>query len=240
MTLRLLLQLPGKFLCGDIFFTLHPQASLVAAVIAGVIVIPLPVIYLLMRRRDMLLWVVWLGTIVGFFVCTDLLRRSVYLQYLRYPILASPAVYAMIAGARKPVAMVALAGCLYLAVTRAIVGVPAKGDWRQLSEVLETYVPQDQVLAVYYADPFVSPGLWYMAQRYYQPESNRPWLLLRSPADEKLRADLRARGTVWLEVAEGGPIVREILPGWRIAEELDTPISIIYRLVPESPTTSRP
>ncbi|MGA3067149.1 MAG: glycosyltransferase family 39 protein, partial [Tepidisphaeraceae bacterium] len=190
-SLGLLLSLPAKFFTGDIFFIQHPQTALIVATIAAAMIIPLPIFYAITRRKDMLIWILWLFAIVGFLACMDIFRRANFLQYLRYSILASPAVFAMVAAfsfpARRrqirPVALIALTASAYLAATRAIVGVPPKGDWRQLADLVQSYVPQNEVLAIYYHDPFVTPGMWYMAMHYYQPESNRPWLLLRQPAD---------------------------------------------------------
>jgi hypothetical protein len=241
-TLGLLLSLPGKYFCGDMFFILHPGAALVAAIVAGVMVFPLPVVYAFARRRDMLIWILWLLGIVGFLACMDIFRRANFLQYLRYSILASPAVYAMAAGCSfpgrrwgRPLAVIALAATTYLAIDRAVVGVPPKGDWRQLADLVETYVPQDQVLAIYYHDPFISPGMWYIAMRYYRPDSNQPWLLLREPADPRLQAELRAGGTFWLVTADRATVIPKILPGWHVDAEIMTPMSDVYRLTPENP-----
>jgi hypothetical protein len=239
-TLGLLFRLPGKFFCGDIFFFVHPQASLIAAIIAAIVVAPLPIVYLLKRRRDMLLWILWVSAIVGFLAFMDIFRHNNYLQYLRYSILAGPAVYAMVAGSRKFLTLLVLTACLYLAVARVVVGVPSKGDWRGLSQAVETYIPSDQVLAIYYDDPFVSPGMWYMALRYYQPDSNRPWLLLRKPLDDSLQADLHARGTFWLATADPTSVVKTVVPGWAPTGTITTPITNVYRLVPIDAAASRP
>jgi uncharacterized membrane protein len=239
-TVTLLLSLPSKFFCGDIFFTLHPTASLIAAIVAALIVIPLPLVYLAGHRRDMLIWILWLGAIVGFLTFTDLFRRASYLQYLRYSILAAPAVYAMLAGSRRILPSIALAACIYLAASRAIVGAPPKGDWRGLSQAIEMYIPPDRVLAIYYDDPFVSPGMWYMALRYYQPNSNRPWLLLKQPLSDELQADLHSRGSFWLATADAPGVVKKIVPGWQPADNIVTHITTVYQLLPENSSTTRP
>jgi uncharacterized membrane protein len=234
-TLKYLIVLPGKFFCGDDIYSQHPHAAMVATVIGLVIVAPLPIFYLATRRRDMLIWIVWLCAIVGVMTLVDVSRRTISLYYLRYSILASPAVFAMVAGFRKPVAMVALIVCAYLAVVRAVVGVSPRGDWRQYADTLDENVAPDQVVAFYYHDPYLPPGMWYLAMRYSHPESNRPWVLIRKPMDEALQSELRARGTFWLVSDDPAGFVKKFVPGWNPGTVIRTPVASLYQLFPAPP-----
>jgi hypothetical protein len=72
-----------------------------------------------------------------------------------------------------------------------------------------------------------------MCLRYYLPESNRAWLLLRSRPDAALLRQLQSRDHLWLiglYPAADGP---ELLPGWRPAgPELRTTAGAICLMVP--------
>jgi uncharacterized membrane protein len=239
-TLGYLVSLPGQFFCGDIFYILHPQAAVVATVAGAIIFVAAVIYYLMKRRRDMLIWMVWFCAVVAPLAIVDIGHRASYLQYLRYSILASPAVYAMVGAFRRPVVMVALAGCVCLMVTRAVVGVPARGDMRLFADLVEKNVAPDQVVAIYSHDPFVGPGIWYMGLRYYQPESNRPWLLLREPIDDQLQSQLHARGSLWLVTVQPGSVARTIVPGWNPVVVLTTPVAYLYELVPATASGARP
>jgi uncharacterized membrane protein len=239
-TLELLLGLPGEFFCGDIFYNLYPHAALLATAIAAIVVAPLPIIYIATRRRDMLIWIIWLISILGILTCLDIVHHSRFLEYFRYSILASPAAYAMLAASRRSVVILTLIVCTSLAAVRALDGIQMRGDLRQFVQAVDTRVASNQVLAIYHHDPYLSPGMWYMAIQYYDPHSTRPWLLLREPIDESLQSQLRARGTFWFASADAGSQARKIVPGWTAAEIIPTPVCTLYRLVPQNPSTSQP
>jgi hypothetical protein len=131
--------------------------------------------------------------------------------------------------------MVALIVCAYLAVVRAVVGVSPRGDWRQYADTLDENVAPDQVVAFYYHDPYLPPGMWYLAMRYSHPESNRPWVLIRKPMDEALQSELRARGTFWLVSDDPAGFVKKFVPGWNPGTVIRTPVASLYQLFPAPP-----
>jgi hypothetical protein len=162
-----------------------------------------------------------LGTI-GLAGVTDLVRGSVLLVYLRYVILGSPAVYAILASInwpRRPVLAdaVPLLTIVLLAVFAGqglSGGLESKDDWRQLVGDLNRAAASDDLLVFCGNDPWISPGTWYMALNYYFPHSRRPWLVLNRPADAALLHQLRTRNSLWVigkfPTADGP----RLLPGW--------------------------
>jgi hypothetical protein len=205
--------LPGKCLFGESLAAIMPTAViLIAAFLAYVL--PLVRIF---RDRQSLFWLLWMFGTIGSVVATDLVRGSILLDYLRYTILASPAVYAILAAVDWPRQAVPLLTIVLLAVLagqRIAGGVESKEDWRQLTGDLNRAADSDDLLVFYGDDPWISPGTWYMAFNYYFPQSRRPWLVLSRPAGVNLLHQLRTKKYVWLIgkfPAAEGPMA---LPGW--------------------------
>lgn len=201
-----------------------------ALILFAVIVLVIPVLRLA-ARRDLLLWVLWLGGTIGILVASDLIRRSSFLQYIRYAILASPAVCALIAmidWPPRPLLRDALAWCLLavlgVSVTQHLYDpVISKEDWRQLAVDVNTHAAPDELLVFYGGDPWISPGTWFMCFSYYLPQSQRPWLILHHPADAALLRQLDGRDSLWLigkHPEQDGPA---LLPGWQPQMILQNP-----------------
>ncbi len=170
----------------------------------------------------------------------DLLRQTRLLGYPRYTILASPAIYAVIAAfdwprrtfVRDAVAISCITLLAIVAIQRCIDGVPAKEDWRQLADDLNASAGPNDLLVFYNADPWTSSGTWYMGFQYYAPHSRRPWLILNRPADAALLRQLRSRRCLWMigrypEI--DGP---RLLPGWRPELLMNTTAGRICRMIP--------
>jgi hypothetical protein len=217
-TLFRLIGVPGKFLFGESFAADMPAAVLVVVAILAY-GLPLAGIF---RDRLSLLWLLWMPGTIGVAAITDLVHGSILLAYLRYTILGSPAVYAILAAVdwpRRPiladaVPLLTIVLLAVLAGQRLAGGVESKEDWRQLVGDLNRAAASDDLLVFYGDDPWISPGTWYMALNYYFPHSRRPWLVLNRPADASLLHQLRTRKTAWLIgkfPAADGPLV---LPGW--------------------------
>ncbi len=201
--------------------------------------IPLPLVRLI-RRRDLLLWVLWgLGTI-GFVAAMDLARQTTLVGYMRYTILASPAIYAVIAAfdwprqniLRNAVAIAAIGLLAIVAIQRSVDGVPAKEDWRKLADDINQFAGPDDLLVFTNRDPWVSSGTWYMGYKYYATDSHRPWLILNGRADAKLLDQLRPRSCLWLiglypEIQ--GP---DLLPGWRPEAVINSSAGGVCRMIP--------
>lgn len=228
LTFFRIIGLPIEFLLGE---------SRGEAVSSGVVLtiflftVGLPLIRLPFRR-DLLFWVLWgLGTI-GFVAAMDLTRQTTLVGYLRYTILASPAVYAAIAAfdwPRRPfirdaVAISTIAILAILAIQRAIDGVPPQEDWQTLARDLDISAGPDDLLVFYNDDPWTSPGTWYMGFKYYTPDSRRPWLILNAPANPDVLRDLQSHKLLWLIGRYPQIQGPRLLPGWipAAAEEQTT------------------
>lgn len=234
-TLRRLSLLPGQFFLGDIFMRVYPAVGI--AVGAFAVVLWLAACF--SRRPDALLWSLWLIGIVGSMVLVDVLRHTVFLYYLRYTILASPALYALLARFSWPrtrrlkywPAGAVLAVLAILVVVRIGHGVPAKGNWRQFAQAVDATIPPDGLVVVCHDDPWTAPGLWYLAMRYYLPDSHRPWLLLRGPADAELLRQLQRRDSLWLISPDPPSVVQDLLPGWQSQRARPTAVGTIYPMI---------
>jgi len=235
LTLYRIIGLPTENLLGE-----ARGEALTSKVVLAIFLftIPLPVIRLI-RRRDLLLWVLWgLGTI-GFVAAMDLARQTTLMGYMRYTILASPAIYAVIAAfdwprrnfLRDAVAIAAIGLLGIVAIQRNLDGVPAKEDWRKLADNLNHFAGPDDLLVFSNHDPWASSGTWYMGYKYYTLDSHRPWLILNGRADARVLEKLRSRPCLWLiglypEIH--GP---ELLPGWRPEMVINSTAGGVCRMI---------
>jgi 4-amino-4-deoxy-L-arabinose transferase-like glycosyltransferase len=201
--------------------------------------IPLPLIRLI-KRRDLLLWVLWtLGTI-GFVAAMDLIRQTTLTGYMRYTILASPAIYAVIAAfdwpprnfLRDALAIAAIGLLAVVAIQRTLDGVPAKEDWRSLTHNINHFTAPNDLLVFYNRDPWVSSGTWYMGFKYYAPDSHHPWLILNGRAGAPLLKQLQSRTSLWLIGLYPETRGPALLPGWRPDAVITTSAGGICRMIP--------
>jgi uncharacterized membrane protein len=213
-----IVELPLKYCCGEL---LAERLPLIAHVIAAAVVVAL--MFRLRRRPDLLLWILWGAGIILCVAAIDLAHQSLTVQFARYTILASPALYAILAGVHWPrlkyfsdlfplgvVASLALA-----AGFRAEQGVPAKQDFHRLSQIIDTYAAPNELLVFCNDSQWVSPGVWYISYKYYSPQSHHPWMTLHHAADATLLGQLRQHQALWLigrQPEIDGP---KILPGWQ-------------------------
>jgi hypothetical protein len=200
-TLLCIAELPLKYCFGEVFAERLPLvAHVVAAGLAVVLMLRLR------HRPDLLLWVVWSVGIVLFVAALDLTHHSLFLQYARYTVLASPALYAILAGVHWPrfkyfadlFPLAVLASLALTAGFRAQRGVPAKQDFQRLSQIVDTYADPHELLIFYNDSGWVSPGVWYLGYKYYSPDSAHPWVTLHHAPDSKLLGQLATRRTFWL------------------------------------------
>jgi uncharacterized membrane protein len=213
-------QLPADYLCG---FNLSRALPIAVHVVVVGIVIALVVRAAM--RRDQLLWVLWICGIVGSIFTLDILHGSAFLYYTRYTVLASPALFAIIAGTRMLdlryirylVQILLIALLLRLAAIRAHRGVPPTQDFRQLAAIIDQHSAPDELLIFTSDSGWVTGGLRYLGYKYYSPDSHHPWLKLDHPADANVMSQIGPRQSVWmigLNPKVEGPIY---LPGWRVA-----------------------
>lgn len=237
LTLFRLIGLPAQFLVGETLARTM-SASLVLSIFLFTIVLPLA---RLAFRRDLLLWVLWILGAVGFVAAIDLARQTTLLAFLRYTILASPAVYAVVAAfdwpkrplVRDAIALATIALLATLATRRAVHGVPPKEDWRRLSRDINGFAAPGDLLVFHNADPWISSGTWYMAFKYYEPNSKHPWLILSDHPGPDLLRQLHTRPCLWLIGKYPEMEGPQLLPGWRPQMLVETSAGRACRMVPQ-------
>jgi uncharacterized membrane protein len=217
-SLEKMASLPVQFLQGDLGDITHVWADMI--LVALILVVPL---IRISRRRDQLLWLLWLFGTIGFVVAAGLAEHAAFVHFLRYTILASPAVYALLAGVDWPkwkafrvlVPVSTLVILVALVLSRLGNPLVAKQDWRQLAGVIDSNAGPDDLLVFYNESPWVSPGTWYMGFRYYAPDSQRPWAVLDRPADQAFLDQIKDRNTIWLMGRAPHIDGPRVLPGWK-------------------------
>src|SRR5439155_3084219 len=150
------------------------------------------------RRKDLLLWGLWLWLTILPLLLLDLARATQHLEFIRYTLLASPALYAMIASAlpaeskrlrHVPPALVALA---------CVLALPAayqswwKADWRALATIIDREARPGDVI-VFCAHPTwdTYPHAAYLHTSYYRRTPPNSIVLLRDPPEEQLLRELK-------------------------------------------------
>lgn len=218
LTLRRIIGLPAEFIFGESRGeAIIPWAVLVLAILT----LAIPVIRL-WWRRDLMLWVLWMAGIIGSIAALDLWRGLTLSGYPRYTILASPAVYAVLAAfdwPRRPILrdllpMAILTLLLVLAAQRLKDGVPPREDWRQLADLIQSQARPDELLVFFNQDPWVPPGVFFRGYRYYAPDSKRPWMMLNHPGDIGVMRQLDSQRTLWLIGKFSSRDAPIVLPGW--------------------------
>jgi uncharacterized membrane protein len=239
LTLYRIIGLPTENLLGE-----SRGEALTSKLVLGIFLftIPLPLIRLI-KRRDLLLWVLWtLGTI-GFVAAMDLARETTLTGYMRYTILASPAIYAVIAAfdwprrnfLRDAVAVAAIGVLAVVAIQRTIDGVPPKQDWRSLTDNINHFTAPNDLLVFYNQDPWASSGTWYMGYKYYAPNSHHPWLTLKGRAGAPLLKQLQSRPSLWLIGLYPETRGPALLPGWRPDAVITTSAGGLCHMIPANP-----
>ncbi|MGB7160390.1 MAG: hypothetical protein WBD40_20145, partial [Tepidisphaeraceae bacterium] len=231
------------------FFTEPPERALAPAMV-GAAAFALAV-FLPLRRRELLFWSVW------FLACTlplallDLARQTRHLEFVRYAILAAPALYALVAASlsnrpgflRHAPPMVAALACL-LALPGAYDGW-WKPDWRMLARGLDRQARPGDVTVFYRGLDWWAPGNAFLHTSYYRSTPQGPIMLLDEPPhDAAVRALRDAPGVLIVEPGAGG--VEDLLPGAQLEGlQFEPGIARMWRATwPDAPavttTTSKP
>jgi hypothetical protein len=112
------------------------------------LIVPL---WMLRRRPDLLLWVVWIGGTLGFITLLDLIRGTSHLRFLRYVWLATPAILmiGMLLLKGMPVwlrhavpAAIVLLGLQF----RGMAYISEEPDWRNLGRWIDDNSKHDEPL----------------------------------------------------------------------------------------------
>jgi uncharacterized membrane protein len=181
---------------------------------------------LLIRRRDLLIWVLLGAAVIGSALLTDVLAHRRTLSELRFTLAAAPAVYALLAAAPASLPRRWLTHLVpALVVASCIAALPEaynrywKPDFRGFVANFDRRAGAEDVLVAVYT----SPGDWYesllvAATTHYSKHPRRPMLTLSRPASESLMAKLKSAPGVWFMSGDPHVAVDHFLPGAHVVE----------------------
>jgi uncharacterized membrane protein len=222
------------------YFTLSWGLVIALAVIAYA----LPLVFL-RRRPQLLIWWCWMvGTVVSV-TLYDAVSHSWLIGYTKYTFILTPALYVLLA---EPLPWPGWRGWVVPAILVASVAVyanerwrdgpGAREDWRSVALAANHAAPHDPL--IFYPSAFWgSPAFWFMAFDHYVPDSQRPIMMLKGPADQSALRQLAKYPRVWLigpdPLRDGGTI----LPGYSGRWVKGYPLSGgVEEMVREFPATS--
>jgi hypothetical protein len=194
-----------------------------AAIALAIMVYVLPP---LDRRK--IFWWLWTIFTIGIVLAVDLYRHSGLLQIDRYPFIAAPAMYAMLAmplpgRIGKFVPLVILFGAVAFGIARCQQG-PELGmatmyqieDHRGTAKFLKTHVmPGDAVIIVANVD---DPTFTYYAIEHYDGEWRTPVVLVTKPLAEDVRRQVLQYRRVWVVGRSPADDTRRLLKGCSIVD----------------------
>jgi hypothetical protein len=221
--------LPMRFLTEPLLRA-EPAASVAAILYLA------PLLFMLrrdpqQRRPDLFIWWLWLISTVGLVVAMDLVNRTRQTDFLRYTIVASPAIYAMLASVlngMKPrwlshaVPAAAVVTCLYGLPHAYAEPQTPKPDWRiPAALIAKEAKPNDIVLFFGTSEHDRGyTGFHYLALKYYAGEKLPRTLLFiaRRPRESEM-ARLRSASGVWLLLPTDATLPDNYLPGFKPGPE---------------------
>jgi hypothetical protein len=225
---------PGEILCQKVPW-------LILALAIFILVLP---ILRLRKRRDLLLWILWLAGSIGFVAGLDLLHGTTLVGYSRYTFLATPAIYAVVASfdwprppgrplIRNLLPTTAVLMLIYSDVDRLNNAPRPREDWKQFAQTLDAADRENEnaLLVFYNPDPWVTPGSWLMNYLYYSQSPAHPWLLLTAAAPPDLQPQLNSFDSILLITLHPRNDIPFLFPQWRPAKILRTDPVALVRLI---------
>jgi hypothetical protein len=202
---------------------------------------PLALLYLLpvffvRRHRVILLW--WLIALfsIGTILCTDLIRGSEMIQWLRYTTTASPAVCAILIlilhaapGKWKHVLSTML--CLTTAALLWHAYDLVRPDFRGMADSISLEMSKNDALVILEPEkePWYSDVL-YMAVTHYARELPARAAVLTHPPDELMQKSLASSRYIWILTGDGRD-PRPYLPEARLVLVREFPhVAIVYKV----------
>jgi uncharacterized membrane protein len=159
---------------------------------------------LLVRRREMLLWCLWICGTIFFIAAIDMARSTQHLAYIRYTLLASPAIYMSLAAlvpTRRRLLQHLVPACMVVACLGALPEAyeQPKPEFRLLASYLDNNVrPGDAVVFYASGDDFWFCSALYLNTAYYARSYPWPFVMMTHPPDRAMLDRLRQFQTVWL------------------------------------------
>jgi hypothetical protein len=221
----------------------YPKVLLSLAILAYL----LPLVNL-RRTRDSLLWWIWMMGTIGFVLSFDLVKHTRMVAFPRYVILASPAMYALLAtplpmrGWFRWVAPVTILFCaLCYGVERAAAGPPYTPGFKYVANCIATMTDPREII-VFTKGTQYEPSNTYLGIRHYLSDWQHPVVFLKDgpPSEETMRL-LRSQQRFWVVGQDAATEMPVNLPGqWRMDIFRPTgPVLMLWDVIPDnSPATS--
>jgi hypothetical protein len=175
-------------------------------------------------RRDLLLWYLWFVCAVAMPLLLDIVQSKQYLHWLRFTLLAGPALYILIAAIGRRVArrqpyvrhvLPALAVLLCaggLAAARPYR--PTKPPYRDLAEVINHhYQPGDALVIAGFGAESYRAYYEYVGVARYLDRVPAPLVVLTQPPGPDVAAALRDGRRIWMVLMRSTDTPQRILPG---------------------------
>jgi uncharacterized membrane protein len=203
---------------------LYGRASQMLAWVAPAIIAYLLPIVLVRPMPWLLLWWLWIVGVVGSLTAYDWIADARLLATLKYSALASVAVYAVCATPlpvrqwwKWVVPYMILISTIIATVQRLGEGPSEQnGDWRGLALAVDRLAGADDPLVFYPNKFWGSPAMYYLAFSHYAPDSRRPVMFLKRPADAAALQQLAKFRVIWLVGPSAASDGRRHLPGWKV------------------------
>jgi uncharacterized membrane protein len=225
------------------FFT-EPMGNVIAPAAVGAVAYFLAVV-LVVRRRELLLWALWLWLTILPILALDLLRKTQHLEFIRYTLLASPALYALVAASlsdsrRKIRHLPPLLACI-----ACLLALPAayqtwwKADWRPVSQAIDRIARPGDVTVFWRGDEYVAyPSIAFAHSQFYRTKPYGPIVLLSKPPDVELMKHLHEAPGVLL-LALRAEDAASAFPGATLTWQTYEPgAGALFRVTfPQLPTT---
>jgi hypothetical protein len=178
--------------------------------------------------RSSWIWPMLYLAVVGLLGALDLAHSTAHLAYVRYALLASPAVYGMLAASvcfhRLMGRILCGAVTVFCLIALPYHSLPPNEDFRDFGNTMLASVhPGDLIVFAGPAETY-SPQILFLAASHYAGPLPGPVLLLESPATSQLMAKVKDRNQIWLAADPAVPSVRIWLPGFHIVSGKSWPV----------------
>jgi hypothetical protein len=182
--------------------------------------------FLLLRRRpDLLLWCLWLCGTTFFVAAMDVVRSTHHLEYMRYSLLGSPALYMVLAAmlnsssafvAKRPWIGHAIPAAVALSCLGALPEAweQPKPEFRLLASYLDNNIQPGDAVVFYSSE---SDGAFasalYIDTAYYSRAYPWSFVTMTHPPDAALLDQLRKCRAVWFVMNSGRMSSQQLIPG---------------------------
>jgi hypothetical protein len=199
----------------------NPQRNASPLIYASAVVLLIP-LWFVSRRPKMLIWVLWFWATVAAMTVLELVRSTRHLEFLRYTLLAAPALYVMLADLvpgtsrlfvlLRSIVPPVVAVCCALSLPATYY--PWKSDYRQVARFLDQRISAGE--PVIFSTSGTSPDYgasFFMGVAHYA--RSYPWPIVI--AERELPAatidQLRAADAVWVVAPMNGRRAADLLAG---------------------------